>query len=360
MRGSRRRSSTCGGPFEVEAKSARVAELEQRMHSPEFWSNPDQANQTIAELRELNAALKPIGALVSQTSDLCALFELAGEEGGDQLLPEVQSAVEQLARAVHQAEFAAMMTDKLDPSSAFVSIHAGAGGTESCDWAKMLLRMYSRWADEHGYEQEIIDLNPGEVTGIRNATLAIRGRHVYGHLRSEAGVHRLVRISPFDAQSRRHTSFASVDVMPELDDDIDIEVKESDIEMETFMSGGPGGQHQNKTASGVRLRHLPTGVVVECRNERSQHKNRRMAMKLLKAKLYRIEQEKRDAELARLYDEKGDIAFGSQIRSYVLHPYRLVKDHRTDLEVGDAQSVLEGNLDPFIDAYLRAKIGKKD
>lgn len=328
------------------------------MASPDFWSNADLANQTVTELRELNTILKPIVALESQAGDLEALLELGEEDGGEELLPEIRGASEKLAQAVHEAEFQAMMTDKLDPSNAFLSIHAGAGGTESCDWAKMLLRMYSRWAEERGFEQEIIDMLPGEVAGVRNATLAIRGDHVYGHLRSEMGVHRLVRISPFDAQSRRHTSFASVDVIPDLDDDISIAISESDIEMETFASGGPGGQHQNKTASGVRLRHLPTGIFVECRSERSQHKNRRTAMKLLKAKLYRIEQEKRDAELARVYDEKGDIAFGSQIRSYVLHPYRLVKDHRTDVEIGDAESVLEGRLDPFIESFLRQQIGK--
>lgn len=328
------------------------------MAGADFWDNPEAARQTVVELRQLNNVVKPFEEIDAQLRDVTALVELAGEAGGDELLPEAEAALEKLTADVARLEFQAMMSDKVDPCNAFVTIHAGAGGTESCDWAQMLLRMYSRWAEEHGFEIETVDLGPGEIAGIRSATVAIRGRYAFGRLRSEIGVHRLVRISPFDAQSRRHTSFASVDVMPEIDDEIDIEVREADIVMETFTSGGPGGQHQNKTASGVRLRHLPTGVVVECRNERSQHKNRRIAMNMLKAKLYRIEEEKRDAELAKLYDEKGDIAFGSQIRSYVLQPYQLVKDHRTDVEVGNAMGVLDGRIDPFIVAYLRSQIGK--
>ena len=327
------------------------------MGDPGFWNNPDDAKETIAALKPLNLAIKPFEELERKLEDLDALLELADEEGGEEVLPELQTDLEAVVKSVGELEFQSMMTQEVDPCNAFVTIHAGAGGTESCDWAQMLYRMYARWAEVHGYATEVVDLGEGEVAGIRSVTLAIRGKFVFGHLRSEIGVHRLVRISPFDSQSRRHTSFASVDIMPELDDEIAIEIKDGDVEMETFMSGGPGGQHQNKTASGVRLRHLPTGVVVECRNERSQHKNRKTAMTMLKAKLYRIEQEKRDAELARLYDEKGDIAFGSQIRSYVLHPYQLVKDHRTNVEIGNAGSVLEGGIDEFIERYLKSRIG---
>jgi len=328
------------------------------MNAPDFWANPDAATKVAVELKGLNAAIKPYDALEAKLGDIDAMLELAAEDGGDELEAEIEPALSAVETSLHGLEFQAMMTQEADPLNAFVTIQAGAGGTESCDWASMLYRMYLRWAEENDFKTEEIDLGPGEVAGVRNVVFAIRGPYAYGRLRSETGVHRLVRISPFDANARRQTSFASVDVMPEIDDDINIEIKDGDIEMETFMSGGPGGQHQNKTASGVRLRHLPTGIAVESRSERSQHKNRAMAMNLLKARLYRIEQEKREAEIAKHYESKGEIAFGSQIRSYVLHPYQMVKDHRTDAEVGNAGGVLEGNIDPFIDAYLRAQIGR--
>lgn len=327
------------------------------MEEPNFWDDPEKAQATIAELKPLNLAIKPFETIDQLLEDVHTLVELAEEDGGDEVVPEIEGALDKLDGQLEQLEFQAMMREPEDRCNAFVTIHAGAGGTESCDWAQMLYRMYTRWAEIHDYKQELVDIGPGEVAGIRSVTFVIRGDYIYGHLKGESGVHRLVRISPYDSQSRRHTSFASVDVMPEIEDEIDIEIKEGDIEMETFMSGGPGGQHQNKTASGVRLRHLPSGVVVECRTERSQHKNRKTAMDMLKAKLFRIEQEKRDAEMARLYDEKGEIAFGSQIRSYVLHPYQMVKDHRTDTEIGNAGSVLDGNIDPFIEAYLKSRMG---
>lgn len=320
-----------------------------------FWDHADRAQTTVLELKTLNAKLKPFGSLETQLADIDAMIELAGEAGGDEMLPEIEAGVERLRTELDQLEFRMLMSDPVDPSNAFITIQAGAGGTESCDWASMLYRMYVRWAEEHDYALELVDADPAEQAGYRSITFAIRGEYAYGYLRGESGVHRLVRISPFDANQRRHTSFVAVDVMPELDDSIEIDVKDSDIEMETFMSGGPGGQHQNKTASGVRLRHLPTGIAVECRSERSQHKNRKTALSMLKAKLYRIEQDKRDAELAKLYNEKGEIAFGSQIRSYVLHPYQLVKDHRTDVEVGNAAGVLDGRIDPFVEAYLKSR-----
>ena len=328
------------------------------MNAPDFWANPDAATKVALELKSLNSAIKPYDALEAKLGDVDAMLELAAEDGGDELEAELEPALSAVETSLKGLEFQAMMTQEADPLNAFVTIQAGAGGTESCDWASMLYRMYLRWAEENDFKTEEIDLGPGEVAGVRNVVFAIRGPYAYGRLRSETGVHRLVRISPFDANARRQTSFASVDVMPEIEDTINIEIKDGDIEMETFMSGGPGGQHQNKTASGVRLRHLPTGLAVESRSERSQHKNRAMAMNLLKARLYRIEQEKREAEIAKHYESKGEIAFGSQIRSYVLHPYQMVKDHRTDAEVGNAGGVLEGNIDPFIDAYLRAQIGR--
>ena len=352
------RSTNCGGLFDLATKRERAGELEALMAQPDFWSDQEKANAVIAEVKPLNLALKPFERIDGQLDDLDALNELAGEEGGDEVLPEIEGTLGQLNLALKQLEFHAMMSGATDACHAYVTIHAGAGGTESCDWVQMLHRMFLRWCEEHDFSTELLDLGPGEQAGMRSVTFAVKGEYAFGNLRSEIGVHRLVRISPFDANSRRHTSFASVDIMPELDDSIDIDIRDGDVEMETFTSGGPGGQHQNKTASGVRLRHMPTGVVVECRNERSQHKNRKTAMNMLKAKLYRIEQEKRDAELARLYDEKGEIAFGSQIRSYVLHPYQMVKDHRTNVEIGNAGAVLDGNIDPFIEAFLRSKIGE--
>jgi peptide chain release factor 2 len=329
------------------------------MSAPDFWNAPEAASRIVQELKSLNRAAKPHDEVEAALGDLEALCELAAEAGGDEFSGELDDGVEKIAESLAALEFQAMMTEEADPLGAFVTIQAGAGGTESCDWASMLYRMYGRWAEEHGFDLEELDLGPGEVAGIRKVTFAVRGPYAFGRLRSETGVHRLVRISPFDANARRQTSFASVDVTPEIADDINIEVRDADIEMETFMSGGPGGQHQNKTASGVRLRHLPSGLAVECRSERSQHKNRAMAMSLLKARLYQIEQDKRDAALANHYSGKEEIAFGSQIRSYVLHPYQMVKDHRTDAEVGNAGGVLDGNLDPFMDAYLKAQIGKK-
>lgn len=350
-------STISGGPFDVDVKRSKAKELEARMLASDFWSNPDAANAIIASLKPLTVAIKPFAELEAKLADLRALLELCEEDGGESLEPELEEGIASLAAALDKLEFQAKMSGPTDACDAFVTVHAGAGGTESCDWAQMLYRMYIRWAEEHGFDLEEIDLGPGEAAGIRGVTFAVRGPYAYGRLRSEIGVHRLVRISPFDAQARRHTSFASVDVMADLKEEIEVDIKEGDIEMETFMSGGPGGQHQNKTASGVRLRHLPTGLAVESRSERSQHQNRKMAMNLLKARLYRLEEEKRDAELARLYDAKGEIAFGSQIRSYVLHPYQLVKDHRTDIEVGNAGGVLDGAIDPFIEGFLKAKMG---
>lgn len=354
------RPITCGGPFDVAAKLTKAADLENRMAAPNFWIHQEKANQVVKELKVLNGAVKPYASLEGQLGDLDAMLDLVEEAGGDdQMLPEINATLEKVQASLGQLEFQAMMTEEADPLNAFVTIQAGAGGTESCDWAQMLYRMYGRWAEDRGHKLEEIDLGPGEVAGIRSVTFAVRGDHAYGFLRSENGVHRLVRISPFDANARRQTSFASVDVLPEIDDKIEIEIKDKDIEMDTFMSGGPGGQHQNKTASGVRLRHLPTGLAVESRSERSQHQNRALAMKVLQARLYKIELDKRQAELTKHYEGKGEIAFGSQIRSYVLHPYQMVKDHRTDTETGNTGAVLDGKLDQFMESYLRSQIGKK-
>lgn len=287
-----------------------------------------------------------------ETGDLDSLTDLLRESSDADLEAEALMRLDQLEQDLNDLEFRQMLSGEHDDKNAILSINAGAGGTESCDWAEMLLRMYRMWADRHGYKNEVIDFTPGDQAGFRSITMTVVGSYAYGYLKAEIGVHRLVRISPFDANKRRHTSFASVFVLPDIEQEIDIEIKETDLRVDTFRSSGAGGQKVNKTDSAVRLTHLPTGIVVACQNERSQHRNRDTAMKILKAKLYELEMEKKAREREKVENEKMDIAWGSQIRSYVLHPYRMVKDHRTDHEVGDANRVLDGDLDPFIRAYL--------
>jgi peptide chain release factor 2 len=296
-------------------------------------------------------------ALRRQTDDIGVLVEWARQ--GEDVLGDLERALDQYARDVQTAEIRTMLGGELDRKNAIVTIHPGAGGTESQDWAEMLMRQYLRWTERRGFKREVIDLQPGDEAGIKSATVTVSGDYAYGLLAAEAGVHRLVRISPFDQAARRHTSFASVYVWPELPDDIDIDIQEKDLRIDTFRSSGAGGQHVNVTDSAVRLTHLPTGIVVSCQNERSQHKNRASAMKVLKARLYDMRMKEQQAKLDQLGGEKKDIAFGSQIRSYVLHPYQLVKDHRTKFQVGDVTRVLDGDLDDFIKAYLMKKaIGK--
>lgn len=279
-------------------------------------------------------------------------FELAQEEGDEETLREVSSRVASVEHDIQIAEFQRMLGGENDPNSAIVSIHSGAGGTEAQDWAEMLLRMYLRWAERKGFYAEIIDYLPGEEAGIKSATFTVNGEYAYGYLKAESGIHRLVRISPFDAGKRRHTSFASIFVYPEINEDIVVEIDEDDLRIDTFRSSGAGGQHVNKTDSAVRITHLPTGIVVQCQNERSQHKNRATAMKVLKARLYELKKKEQEEKIEQLHAVKKEIAWGSQIRSYILQPYRLVKDHRTNLEIGNVDAVLDGELDPFIEAYL--------
>jgi peptide chain release factor 2 len=323
------------------------------MGKPTFWDNQEKARQTIQQLKPLNALLKPFEDLETTAGDLQALVELSEEDAS--LEAELERELHSTENRLGEFELQAMLSGPQDASNAYLKIQAGTGGTEACDWAQMLLRMYARWAERHGYQVEIIDELRNDEAGIRSATLHVVGDFAYGHLQGEGGVHRLVRISPFDANARRQTSFAAVDVLPEIEGDIEIELRPEDLKRDTFRSGGPGGQHQNKTESGVRYTHLPTGIAAESRSERSQHKNDQMALSLLKAKLYRIEEQKRRAEFEKLYDEKGDVAWGYQIRNYVLQPYTLVKDVRTGLETSQVQSVLDGELDDFIQAYLRYK-----
>jgi peptide chain release factor 2 len=339
-------------------KQARRDALEQEMTRPTFWNDQEQARQVIAELKGLNVVLKPFEDLVRQAENLEASIELAEEANTREFDEEVQAACQRAESDFVAFEFRSMLSGPNDHCNAFVTIHAGAGGTEACDWAEMLMRMYLMWAESKKFQAEITDREDGGAAGIQEASLHIKGEYAYGYLRGETGVHRLVRISPFDAAARRHTSFASIDVLPEVDETIDIVLRDEDLKRDVFRSGGPGGQHQNKTESGVRYTHLPTGVAAESRSERSQHKNDSNALALLKAKLIRMEEEKREAEYAKKYDEKGDVSFGNQIRSYVLQPYQLVKDLRTGYEIGNPRAVLDGEIDGFIEAYLRMKLAK--
>jgi peptide chain release factor 2 len=328
------------------------------MESPTFWNDQEKAKAIIQELKTLNGVLKPFEDLVKQADDLAASIDLAEEAGTDEFDDEIRDAVKRGESDFEAFELRSMLGGPNDHCNVFMAIHAGAGGTEACDWAEMLLRMYLMWAESKGFKAEITDREEGGAAGIADATIHIKGEYAYGYLRGETGIHRLVRISPFDSAARRHTSFAAVDVLPEIDETIDIVLKDEDLKRDVFRSGGPGGQHQNKTESGVRYTHLPTGVAAESRSERSQHKNDANALALLKAKLIRMEEEKREAEYAKKYDEKGDVSFGNQIRSYVLQPYQLVKDLRTGHEVGNPRAVLDGGLDGFIESYLRMKLAK--
>jgi peptide chain release factor 2 len=328
------------------------------MTRPTFWNDQEKAKAIIQELKGLNAVLKPFEDLVRQADNLGASIELAEEAETNEFDEEIRAATKQAEADLTAFEFRSMLGGPNDHCNAFVTIHAGAGGTEACDWAEMLLRMYLMWAESKGFKAEISDREDGGAAGIQEATIHIKGDYAYGYLRGETGVHRLVRISPFDAAARRHTSFASVDILPEVDETIDIVLRDEDLKRDVFRSGGPGGQHQNKTESGVRYTHIPTGVAAESRSERSQHKNDSNALALLKAKLIRMEEEKREAEYAKKYDEKGEVSFGNQIRSYVLQPYQLVKDLRTSYEVGNPRAVLDGDIDGFIESYLRMKLAK--
>jgi peptide chain release factor 2 len=312
--------------------------------------------QRISQLREF---VVPWERLAQTVDDLRTLTELGLEENDESVEAEVQAGLEAARTTLGELELGAVLGGEHDRSNAILSINAGAGGTEACDWAEMLLRMYGLWAEKRRFRFEVVDSVPGEAAGFRNVTAQVQGPFAYGYLRAEVGVHRLVRISPFDASKRRHTSFAAVDVVPEIDDSIEVDIKPDDLRVETFRSSGAGGQHVNKTDSAVRITHLPTGIIVSCQNERSQHSNRRTAMAILRAKLYEIERQKRRAEIDALRGEQQNIEWGSQIRSYVLQPYMMVKDHRTSVEIGDAMGVLNGELDELIRAYLQSSAGRE-
>lgn len=350
-------SLRCGTLFDIPAKEAERARLNALMEQGNFWDNPEKAQQTIQQLKPINGLLNPYAALQASLEDLKALAQLSEEDAS--LDEELGQELTNFEKNLRDFELRAMLSGAQDGSNAFVRIQAGTGGTDACDWAQMLVRQYTRWAERHGFQVELIDELRNEEAGIRSATLLVKGEYAYGFLQSETGVHRLVRISPFDSNARRQTSFAAVDVTPEIEGTINIEIRREDLERQTFRSGGPGGQHQNKTESGVRWIHLPTGIAAESRTERSQHKNEAVAMSLLKSKLYKIEEQKLRAEVEKQYDEKGEVAWGYQIRNYVLQPYTQVKDVRTELQSSQVQSVLDGDIDEFIQAYLRQKTAKE-
>jgi peptide chain release factor 2 len=323
------------------------------MADPSFWNDQTAARVVIDEANRIKGWTEPwlqMNGRVTSLAEMLDLLEMDGDEG---MLAEVKADVEQIGPQLEDLELRNMLQGPDDTRDALVTIHPGAGGTESQDWAEMLMRMYQRWAERNGFEVELLDLQEGEEAGIKDATLEIRGQYAYGFLKAERGVHRMVRISPFDSAARRHTSFASVFVYPVVDDSIDIEIRDEDVEMDVYRASGAGGQHVNKTSSAVRLRHLPSGIVVACQQERSQHKNRATAMKMLKAALYQRALEEQEKEKAKLESTKTDIGFGSQIRSYVFQPYTMVNDHRTELKVPDIQRVMDGDVSPFIQAYLR-------
>lgn len=336
-------------------KQTRIQEINDRMSGSEFWNDQQAAQGMMDELRRLKATVGPLQAIVSGGDDITVLMEFAEDDDSGESETELISAVEKLENDIDKVELQATLSSPQDACSAYVTVQAGEGGTDSADWAQMLMRMYARWGERNNFKVEEIDISFGEEAGIRNATILISGDYVYGYLRGETGNHRLIRISPFDSAGRRHTAFAAVDVTPELDDDIDIDINwEKDVREDTYRSSGAGGQHVNKTDSAVRLTHIPTGIVAACQNERSQHKNRATARKMLQAKLYQEEIDKRDAELAAKRGQKSKIGFGGQtIRNYVLHPDQYVKDARTGTKVGNPQPVLDGDLDKFLESYLR-------
>ena len=327
------------------------------MASPGFWDRGKTAQETVEKLKALRRIVEPFEKCEREVNEISELLSLLDESDANSF-KEIQEHLVRLEHEIGALEFQRLLSDPLDGRNAIVSINSGAGGTESCDWAQMLLRMYQRWSDQHGYAIKTVDFQQGEEAGIKNSTFIVEGAYAYGYLKAECGVHRLVRISPFDSNKRRHTSFASVDVIAEVDDAPEIEIKEAELRIDTYRAGGAGGQHVNKTSSAVRLTHLPTGIVVQCQNERSQHQNKEVAMKVLKARLYERYLKEREKELKAQYGEKKEIAWGSQIRSYVFHPYTLVKDHRTSIETSNGQAVMDGELDSFIEAYLKANVKK--
>jgi len=342
----------CGAIFELDAKKERISELEAETLKPGFWDDQAKATTVQKEQGRLQGLVDNWEESQAGLEEAELLLELAVEERDPATEKEVETILSALDKKVDVSELAQMFSGEHDANNAMLTIHAGAGGTEAQDWVSILLRMYLRWAESSGFKTETLDLLPGDEAGVKSVTIMIKGQYAYGYLRSEMGIHRLVRISPFDASGRRHTSFASVFIFPELDDDINVDINDKDLRIDTYRASGAGGQHVNKTSSAIRITHLPTGIVVQCQNERSQHRNKDTAMKMLKTRLYKREEELQKEEQQELHGDKKEIGWGSQIRSYVMQPYRLIKDHRTNYEMGNVDSVLDGNLEPFIRSYL--------
>ncbi len=341
------------GIFEIPDKKKRLSEYEKIMAEPDLWEDQKKAQKVTRDRKAVESVLKQWDRLEESMEECRVLLELAEEEdAGEELDQDIQEAVRDLESCIEELEFKKMLGGESDFNDAIVSINAGAGGTEAQDWADMLFRMYLRWGEKKNFSTAVMDMLPGDEAGIKNVTFTVGGDYAFGYLKAEVGVHRLVRISPFDAGARRHTSFASVFVYPDVEDDIDIHIEDKDLRVDTYRASGAGGQHVNKTDSAVRITHIPTGIIVQCQNERSQHMNRSMAMKILKARLHELEMKEREKEVEKMHSSKKQIAWGSQIRSYVMQPYRLVKDHRTDVEKGNVDAVLDGDIDEFITAYL--------
>jgi len=347
-----------GGIFDGDTKKTRIAELEAQMSEASFWDDQNTAQKVIGEANRLKGVVNPSAEFNAEIADMEAMVELVDEMDGDpdqeSYQQEVIDTLNRLQPKLDELELASFLSGPNDGCNALLTVNSGAGGTESCDWADMLFRMYSRWAESAGFKVEVLDIMPGEEAGISSATIRIEGLNAFGYAKAERGVHRLVRISPFDSNARRHTSFCSVDVIAEIEDDVDIEIDPSDLRTDVYRASGKGGQHVNKTESAVRLTHIPTGLVVTCQNDRSQIKNKATAMKTLKSRLYEKQEDEKRSEMEKFYGEKGDIAWGNQIRSYVFQPYQMVKDLRTGHETGNVQAVMDGELDPFIHAWLRA------
>lgn len=339
--------------LDLDNKSKRIEELEMEMEAPGFWDDPDKSNAKMKELKNMKDTVAECSGLFTQYEDILTLIEMGYEENDSAMVDEIRGELEDFKAKFDELRISTLLSGEYDKDNAILKLNAGAGGTESCDWCSMLYRMYTRWAERKGFSVEVLDYLDGDEAGIKSVTFQVNGLNAYGYLKSEKGVHRLVRISPFNAQGKRQTSFVSLDVMPDIEEDVDVEIDEKDLRIDTYRSSGAGGQHINKTSSAIRITHIPTGTVVQCQNERSQFQNKDKAMQMLKAKLYLLKQEANVEKLSDIRGEIKDIAWGNQIRSYVLQPYKLVKDLRTDVETGNAEAVLDGALDPFINGYLK-------